>query len=238
MDRHSTFHFKKFSVRHLQSMKVGTDSVLLGAWADVDVASVHTVLDVGAGSGLLALMMAQRCAPGARIDAVELDAPAAEEARHNFLQSPWAGCLRLFEADARTWQPPCRYDLIISNPPFFERSLPPPALHRANARHARTLHAADIIALAGRHLQPAGRLCVVLPVPEGERTADVAAAHGLHLTRKTVVKSRATRPAERLLLEYGKEAAALRESELVLYGTNNTRSEAYARLTAAFYAKP
>lgn len=234
MPKDSFFHFKQFSVRHQQSMKVGTDSVLLGAWANV--AQVQRILDVGTGSGLLALMMAQRCT-AARIDAIELDAPAAEEAQFNFAQSPWADRLRLFQGNVLEWQPPHRYELIIANPPYFQNSLLPPAPARAQARHTQTLHAEDLLRWAKPWLTTKGRVSIVLPVTEGEHLSQQRCSFGLFLSRKTIVRSRAHKPPERLLVEFSRETGPPHETELVIHESNDCWSESYRRLTEPFYTK-
>lgn len=131
------FQFKQFSVRHAKSgMKVGTDSVLLGAWADF--VARNRILDVGAGTGILALMAAQRNAD-AMVDAVEIDAVAAEEALQNAENSAWGGRIKIFECDFLRFESGSKYDYIVSNPPFFDSGERAPDARRAMARHTDTL---------------------------------------------------------------------------------------------------
>ena len=126
------FQFKQFSVRHAKSgMKVGTDSVLLGAWADF--VARNRILDVGAGTGILALMAAQRNAD-AMVDAVEIDAVAAEEALQNAENSAWGGRIKIFECDFLRFESGSKYDYIVSNPPFFDSGERAPDARRAMAR--------------------------------------------------------------------------------------------------------
>lgn len=234
MESAATFYFQQFSVRHVQSMKVGTDSVLLGAWAQV--ANVNRALDVGTGSGLLALMLAQRSAQ-ARIDAVESNAAAAEEARYNFENSPWADRLAVIECDFLAWRTTTRYDLIISNPPYFEKSLLPPDAPRSHARHTVALHAWQILAFAETHLTDGGRVYLVLPTREATALVASARALTITLTRRCAVRSRAHKPVERLLLEFSRAPYPCEETELVLHTTDHGRSAAYQALTRAFYTK-
>ena len=139
------FTFKQFFVAHDRcAMKVGTDGILLGAWAPI--AGVKHVLDIGAGSGLLALMLAQRTGDDVHVEAIELDEEAAAQARENALASPWASRIEVWQADIHQWQPSQtrRYELIISNPPFFAEGVPCAA--RAGAVHhdARSRLPADL----------------------------------------------------------------------------------------------
>lgn len=130
------FTFKQFFVAHDRcAMKVGTDGILLGAWAPI--AQVKRVLDIGAGSGLLALMLAQRTGETVIVDAVELDEEAAQQARENAADSPWAGRLQIHQADIQQWQPrqTRRYELIVSNPPFSQKAYLAPPAARAGSIH-------------------------------------------------------------------------------------------------------
>ena len=134
----SSFLFKQFIVHHDRcAMKVGTDGVLLGAWAPVDQA--HTALDVGTGTGLVALQLAQRN-PHLRVTAVEIDAPAAAQAAENVAGSPWPDRIEVVCADFNDFQPDGRFDLIVSNPPYFVDALPCPDRQRNTARHAGGLN--------------------------------------------------------------------------------------------------
>jgi tRNA1Val (adenine37-N6)-methyltransferase len=229
------FQFKQFNLHHAHSMKVGTDSVLLGAWAAVEGAT--SVLDVGTGSGVLALMVAQRTSASTHIDAIELNPNAAAEARKNFLQSPWHSRLALIEGDFLRWKTLVSYDLIISNPPYFENSLLPPNSARSAARHTVALHAWAILDFAHTHLSPSGTVNLVLPAREGEVLIQQVAQLPLYLTRQCQVRSRPQKPVERLLLEFSSTPKQVAREELVLHTTHHARSEAYQQLTHPFYTK-
>lgn len=158
------FHFKHFSLFHHRStMKVGTDAVLLGRW--VEVSPTDVVLDIGTGCGIMPLMLAQKGA--GKIDAVELDAASANEAEINFLVSQWRDKLRVYQSDVRDFATNEKYDLIISNPPFFINSYKSDTKRKNLARHTDdSLSFAELCASASRLLKDDGRFAVVLPLAE------------------------------------------------------------------------
>ncbi len=229
-----TFQFKQFSVRQAKSaMKVGTDGVLLGAW--VDVQGVRKALDVGTGTGLIALMLAQRS--DARIDAVEIDAGAAAEASENAAASPWADRVRVFHQSIQDYarQANERYDLVVSNPPFFTGGVLSAYQDRASVRHTVKLPHGDLLDAARKLLQPQGRLAVILPYLEGLRFGELAASYGFYLCRRTKVRPLPHQPFNRLLLEFARDVRPLKESELVIQDAQGQWSADYVELTRPFY---
>ena len=155
------FRFKQFAVRQDRCpMKVGTDGVLLGAWAEVRPGD-RRMLDVGTGTGLIALMLAQRSA--ARITAVDVDAECATQAAENFAASPWADRLDAVAVAVQRYDPVERFDLIVSNPPYYVDSLLSPDEGRNTARHAAGLPFGELAAAVVRLLAPGGRFALVLP---------------------------------------------------------------------------
>lgn len=211
-------------------MKVGTDAVLLGAWTDVSGA--RRILDVGTGSGLLALMMAQRTT--AHIDALEIDAAGAAQAAGNAMASPWSDRIRVVHADARAWtEGP--YDLLISNPPFFRRSLKAPDALRNQARHDDTLPWEDLAALAARLLSLDGRFSLILPIEADGRFEALCWSHRLYLSRRWTVSSLPDRSPNRLLLTFQRRQALIDHGHLVLQSAPGRRSPEFAALTADFY---
>ncbi|KAF6263416.1 S-adenosyl-L-methionine-dependent methyltransferase [Scenedesmus sp. NREL 46B-D3] len=191
----SVFRFRHFDLAHGKcAQKMGTDSMLLGAWAQPPP-DPQTVLDVGTGTGVLALMMAQKTQHSrAAVHAIDIDAAAYQQAADNFAASPWPDRLLLAHTSFQDWAAatPCKYDLIISNPPFFLRSSKPDRSARAAARHADdVLPFAQLAAGAAALLQPSGRLCLILPAFEGQRFVCEAVQHGLLLTRSLRVFTRA-----------------------------------------------
>lgn len=189
------------------AQKVGTDGVLLGAWVSLPAAAENTseaprILDIGTGTGVIALMLAQRC-PQAIITGLDIDRASAEEAALNFKESPWAGrlearCIPLQEFDAEP------FDLIVSNPPFFINSLKAPSQRRSAARHTDTLSHADLISSTLRLLSPEGRLAVIYPPEEAADFIMAAESAGLHLARRCEVHSKSGRQVKRMLLEFSR----------------------------------
>ena len=168
--RRDGFTFKECFIAHDRcAMKVGTDGVMLGAWSPVSRA--RHVLDIGTGSGLLALMLAQRTASTVTIDAVELDEQAAAQAQENAQASPWADRITVHSADIRQWskENTARYDLIVSNPPYFEEGVKCSTPERERARYTTTLDHYSLLEIAATLITEEGFFCVVLPMEASER---------------------------------------------------------------------
>ena len=216
--------------------KVGTDAVLLGAWVNLRQ-NEKSVLDVGTGSGILALMMAQRTTPETYIDAVEIDPRDAQQARENFAQSPWDDRIRLHQLAVQEFEPRTDFDLIISNPPYFVNSLIPPDENRSRARHTHHLTFEDLLESVSRLLGRAGRFALILPYTEALRFLTLARRFKLFPLRKPTFRTRPHKPAERLLLELAYEGTPERETEIVLYAEGERWSAEYTRLTADFYLR-
>lgn len=247
------FRFKQFDVHHDRcAMKVGTDGILLGAWADSvlphderstkQIASDanKVILEIGAGSGLVSLMLAQRFR-AAQITAVEICPEAARQATQNFSQSPWADRLQLLEGDVRSLSLVNGYDLVAVNPPFFSHSIRPENLTRANARHTETLTFADVVSVAERCLTASGKLVVVIPMQRAEEFCETALDFGLQLVRRCDVLPSTGKPAKRSLLQF--QAAKNTDQQVVTIETmvlevsRHNYSEQFRRLTQDFYLK-
>jgi tRNA1Val (adenine37-N6)-methyltransferase len=234
------FRFKQFTVRQGgAAMKVGVDSVLLGAWACVDHA-VH-ILDVGAGTGLLALMMAQRF-PGALIDAVEIDKDAHRQAIDNVTNSPWSMRIRVICDDFIHYaeQCPLRYNLIISNPPYFTASLKPADAKRNVARHNDSLPHDCLLAGSAKLLTPAGILAIVLPPAEALKFIEVAAVYGLSVKRTMHVQTLPSKPVYRILVELSKTpplacGEGQGERLCIEMADRSGETDEYKQLTKEFY---
>lgn len=238
------FRFKQFSVHHDQcAMKVGTDGILLGAWAGNDLPESQrpqSVIDIGAGSGLIALMLAQRFS-NSEITGIELCAKAAQQARENFKRSPWHNRLSLIEADARSYRSSSHHDFVVANPPFFSDSLQPPNTSRAVARHADSLTFSNLVNFATDSLSETGRLAVVVPFQRADRFCDEAQQADLKLTRRCDVQPTHQKPFVRSLLQFERinnevDSPSLHEN-LVLELTRHEYSEEFRRLTREFYLK-
>ena len=185
------FQFKQFTIHQDRcAMKVCTDACLFGAWVAGDVRSekyeVRTVLDIGAGTGLLSLMLAQNTS--CIIDAVELDEHAAEQAAENFEATPWKERLQVIRADARTVHLGRKYDLILSNPPFFENDLKSGDTKRNLALHSEALGMEELFAVIKKHIAENGRLALLLPYHRKEQCKEQAAAAGFYLSKEVSVR--------------------------------------------------
>ena len=224
------FRFRRFSVDDGRSaMKVGTDGVLLGAWALEGAPAPPLVVDVGCGCGLIALMLAQRL-PGVPIEAVDIDAPSLEDARANVAASPFAGRIALREGDFLSLPPFPEGTAFVCNPPFYTEDTLAPDVRRAAARNSRALPLEYLVGRAS-----CGTLSLVLPAAlEGELLASAHAA-GQHLRRLCRVRTTERKPPKRILAELGAAAAEPQFSELVLTAPGGARSEAYAALCRDFY---
>lgn len=234
--RRNGFTFKQFFVAHDRcAMKVGTDGVLLGAWAPVEQAT--RVLDIGSGSGLIALMLAQRTGESVRIDAVELDIPAAEQAAENFQASPWAVRLQVFAQDINlvAQSHPAHYDLIVSNPPYFEAAVACRDEARNTARYTESLTHAALLDCADKLLQPSGKFCVVLPYDLGLQLEAKAQQAGWFTFSRLAVRDRPGKPLNRLLLVLCKQPTEACLQEMDLREREGVYSPEFRALIADFY---
>lgn len=214
-------------------MKVGTDGVLLGAWADV--VGDRDILDVGTGTGIVALMVAQRN-DEARITAVDIVGDAVREARNNADMSPWGSRIETIECDINDYNPSQAVDHIISNPPYFVDSLHAGDTARTMARHATTLTYEELVVAAERLLRPGGRLSVILPTECAALFRRVAFER-LWLCRQMDVRTSEGGAPKRTLMEFVRSAEALmpRCDEMTIHRADGSYSEEYRRLTEEFY---
>lgn len=207
------FHFKHFSLFHHQStMKVGTDAILLGAW--VPLKKVKTALDIGTGCGILGLMLSQRAVP--ELDAVELDEQSVAEAKYNFNSSQWRKQLQVYCVDIRKFVhefPNKRYDLIVSNPPFFVNSFKSVQQRKNQARHTDSLSFHELVSVAKKLLNPDGSFAVVLPFKESLYFIETAEAIGLYVNARQLIVPVEGRPANRINLLFSLDPVAEIQSE-------------------------
>jgi len=234
MGRNNWFEFKQFRIEQQKAaMKVGTDGVLLGAWAPIDNAG--RILDIGTGTGLIALMLAQRS--NAWIDAVEIDEMACEEAKFNFEQSAWSNRLHICHSDFLFFADSlCEsYDLIVSNPPFFINSLKTNNAALTVARHNDLLSFNQLISGAQKLLSEAGRLCVIIPFTSCVEFRETARLAGFCLRRQTSIIPKSGRDPKRVLLEFTIQPGYPVEDELTVLDENGFYTENYKTLTAPFY---
>jgi tRNA1Val (adenine37-N6)-methyltransferase len=232
----SPFRFKQFTIaQDRAAMKVGTDGVLLGAWVPLEPMP-DTILDIGAGTGLIALMLAQRSA-AETIDALEIDPEAFEQCVGNFEASPWADRLFCYHAglDEFVAEMEGGYDLVVSNPPFYPGEVPSGDPSRDLARQQQALPFGMLLAGAVALLSPHGQFCLILPFAEEAGFIRLAGSHGLFPTRITRVRGTAGSPLKRSLLCFSFRELEVQEDELILEVGRNRFSEAYHRLTREFY---
>lgn len=229
------FRFKQFTVAHDRSThKVGTDGVLLGSWVNVKETDNY-LLDIGTGSGLIALMLAQRTGSTVHIDALEINADDANQARENVARSPWPERISVHVTAAQHFKSENRYDLIVSNPPYFRKSLRPPDEKRTIARHTLDLSFEDLLFTVTRLLSSGGRFGVVLPYSEAMHFITLAEHSGLYPLRITSFRTRIHKPIERMLMEFSRVKDACAKSEIVLYTKGDQWSDEYRALTFDFY---
>ena len=268
------FNFKRFTICHdRSSMKVGTDGVLLGAWAGKGLredGSPMAILDVGTGSGLIALMLAQRF-EGSHVDAIDIHDDSVAQAACNVQASVFADrihvckqdfCLmggdfnghdknlkssdkdinghdknlKSSDKDFKSLNKDFnRYDLIVSNPPFYIEGTMSGNSARDNARHTSSLPFEVLIGGASKLLNEDGLFAVIIPYSSSAAFVGSCALHGLYLLRRTDVRSTERKPFKRSLLEFGRHAAASDASVLTLYSAGCQRSDEYAELTQDFY---
>lgn len=218
---------------------VGTDSVLLGAWAAVDGAT-H-LLDIGTGTGAIALMLAQRSEANAncQIVAVEPHEGSFLCAGQNVAQSPWARRFTMVQEAVQTYARKShdQFDLIVSNPPFFSDTVVSPDPARRSARHTAGLSPGELLEAVRQLLAPKGRFCVILPPIEGQRLCEFGAQVGLYCTKRTVVYPRPGKAAERWLLQLERDPYPFWQGQLFIYERDEVYSEGFMRLTRDFYQK-
>ena len=229
-----SFRFKQFFIEDSKcAMKVGTDGVLLGAWAPVSELKIKNsklrILDVGTGSGLIARMLMQRC-PEAEVEGIDIDEAAVEQARENGVKA--------FVSSLQNWQG--SYDLIVSNPPYFQNSLKNPDEGRKAARHTDTLSYAELVHHSARLLTEHGQLALILPAEVENEIRQLAAVENLFLTHVTRVYSKENKKPKRVLLAFEKlkiknYELKISEDTLILEDEKGGRSAAYSELCKEFY---
>jgi tRNA1Val (adenine37-N6)-methyltransferase len=234
------FIFKQFTIEQDRcAMQVGTDGVLLGAWADTE--NALKMLDIGTGTGIIAIMLAQKAVnrKGVEVHAVEIDEMAFFQAHKNMANAPFAKRLTAFHDSIQDYAKKAddQYDLIVSNPPFFTGGTFSTNQDKNNVRHTVKLPHGDLLHATRQLLSKTGKFCVILPLIEGMRFVEYSHTYGFHLTKKTEVHTLAIKPVGRLLLQFELEPKPLMVDKLIIQKSDerNDYTEDYKDLTKAFY---
>lgn len=230
------FQFKQFTVWHDKcAMKVGTDGVLLGAWASVG--NAERILDIGTGTGLVALMLAQRTTADVAIVALDIDEMGVEQARENVERSPWSGRIEVLHEDFNAFQPAEKFDVIVSNPPYFVDSLASPDVQRNLARHNNSLTYVSLLKGVSEMLADDGSFTIVIPTDVSELVKELAADYALYASRQLFVRTKPGANPKRVLLTFTFHEQECRTEELLVELARHQYSEAYIALTRDYYLK-
>lgn len=230
------FKFKQFTVYHDRcAMKVGTDGVLLGSY--VSLPTEGRVLDVGTGTGLVAMMIAQRSTNKLMIDAVEIDKDAFEQAAENVGKTAWSERTKVIHTDFTEYRPGLKYDLIISNPPYFENSLSCPDTSRNNARHTNSLNYETLISLSTTMLNDGGRISMIFPHDKLSYIIEISQKHSLHLCDVLTVYPTPGSDPKRCVATFCNIKSQLTEHSLVIENSRHSYTDEYISLTKDFYLK-
>ncbi|MEO6315230.1 MAG: methyltransferase [Chitinophagaceae bacterium] len=233
------FQFKQFTIYQDRcALKVSTDSCIFGAWAAKKLAAVEQhvsgCLDIGAGSGLLMLMLAQQFQ--GNIEGVEIDARSYEQATENIAASSWYNRLRLFHSDIKLFSVPHRYDFILSNPPFFEGDLKSANSRYNFAKHDDGLSLQDLLQVAERNLSARGMFAVLLPFQRSRWFEELAAGHELFVADKLLIRQSMQHPHFRAaFLLQRKNSGQVKSEELVIRQSTEVYSYAFTALLKNYY---
>lgn len=234
------FRFQRFAIDDDRcGMKIGTDAVLMGAWANVD--HCKRILDIGTGCGIIAMMLAQRIeSTTGQIDAIEPDASAAQQATQNVQSSPWPNRITIFNQSLQeftvAYASP-NYDLCVSNPPFFSNSTPSMASNKRQARHTIDLTREQIFDSANRLLTPTGSLCLILPIDQLNETQAIANQQGFYIKAQTSVRPLPDKKFKRVLLRFNRQPTTCHHDELTIESRRHEFTEQYEALTRNFHLR-
>lgn len=235
MGHNNYFQFKRFLIRQDKSaMRVGTDGVLLGAWTDVS--ETKNILDIGTGTGLIAIMLAQRS--NAAITGVEIEQQAASEAKENAENSPWPERISIIHQKFQEFaaQTSAKFDCIVSNPPFFINSVKSAGKEKSLARHNHQLPFDELLKGVATLLTENGKLSLILPVVEAKEFIQQAHIYGLFLSRLMEVRPSVIKEPNRYLIEFSKKQILLKKESLSIFNENKIDyTSDYKLLTADFY---
>jgi tRNA1Val (adenine37-N6)-methyltransferase len=244
-DKNKGFSFKQFHVSHADcAMKVGTDGILLGGWADVNTTSSAPlrVLDIGTGSGLISLMLAQRCQGNLQAVAIDIDASACQQAKHNIDNSPWSSSIVVkhvaLQVLTQTYKAQAAvFDIIVSNPPYFVHGQVFADNARQTARHTGSLTHQELVDCALQLLAPNGRIALVLPYESGCELATYCQQLGNLSITCLNIKTTPKKPYKRMLMNIQRGETDLKKQVLTIHDPDGSYSNDYQLITKAFYLK-
>ena len=232
----SIFQFKQFSISHHRStMKVGTDAVLLGSWVAIN-GDCRQILDIGCGCGIIALMLAQRS--NTTITGIDIDKSSIDEATENAQNSIWKERLSFQQVSVQDFciqQNKNQFDLIVSNPPFFEKSLKSPVEKRNLSRHTDTLSFEELLISVDYCLSQKGRFAVIIPAESAQKIENLALSHGLFCSQKMGIHAYPNQPANRVMLVFSRQEIQTQTEMLIIRDTDNSYTDGYRELTKEFY---
>lgn len=236
MARNPYFKFQQFTVFHDKcAMKVGTDGTILGAWVDVE--NAREALDIGTGTGLISLMMAQKN-PVLQIDAIDIESSAIEQAKENVSQSPFAERINLKQIALQELEISKQYDAIVSNPPYFTETLKSPDQKRAIARHADSLTPEELICFSASKLAKGGRLSMIYPFEYKDKLIEIGKEYGLSPSRITTLYPTPQSTPKRILIEFTKgESTLLEKNDLIIEIERHVYSAEFKQLVKDFYLR-
>ena len=230
-----TFRFRQFSVEDDQStMKVGTDGILLGAW--IETGEAKNILDIGTGCGVIALMMAQRST--ASVDAIDISLESTDQARSNFLASPWKDRLKALHRSfmEHATNPENKYDIILTNPPFFRNSLKSLDSSRNLARHHEAFQLTELFEAVNIMLHETGALYIILPQTNTGLLMELALIHHLPVNHILNIKPKEDKIQNRVIMKFGRtKPEKVQVDELIIRHSDNSFTEKYKELTGDFY---
>ncbi|MCL9775175.1 tRNA1(Val) (adenine(37)-N6)-methyltransferase [Vibrio methylphosphonaticus] len=230
-----SFAFKQFKIHSGGAgMPVSTDGVMLGAWATFQ----HTdpILDIGVGTGLLTLMLAQRYPDGV-IHAIDIEDSAIEDTNNNVAHSQWQNRIHVFKGDILSHNFEHTFSGIICNPPYFNSGEQATLKQRATARHTSSLDHRDLLSRCYRLLNNDGEASFILPLTEGEHFIKIAQSEGWFIGRRCLVRPTLAKPVNRILFTLRKQQTTTIEEQLVIHSPNGGYSDAFIQLTGDFYLK-
>mgnify|MGYP003324015636 FL=1 len=215
-------------------MKIGTDGILIGAW--VNVSNKFKALDIGSGTGIISLMLCQRNL-NLELDSVELSPSAIMDAKINIENCNWSNRIKLFHQDLKDFHPDSNYDLIVSNPPYFKKSLKPSNSERSKARHQNDLKLEDILKFSNQNLTKDGSLNIILPFEQKKEAKEFAKKYELKSIRECAVYPKPEKAPHRILIEFSRNEnkQIIKESLVIEKAGRHNYSEDYKKLTREFY---